>query len=81
MTDIDTILKRTRQLTVAWIFVCTSLFGIIYVVVRDNQRLHDELAKPPRLTMQQKHEVIKDYLADGETRFALRQQIGCTDKE
>lgn len=81
MTELETILKRTRQLTVAWIFVCTSLFGITYVVVRDNQRLHDELAKSARLTLQQRHEVIKAYLADGETRFALRQQIGCTDKE
>lgn len=33
------------------------------------------------IRLQQRHEVIKAYLADGETRFALRQQIGCKDKE
>lgn len=73
--------ERARQMTIAWMLICLTLIAISTTVILDNIRLHDELAKPVRPTMQQRHEIIKAYLAVGENRWALKQQIGCTDKE
>ncbi len=81
MTDYDTTQTRMRHLTYAWVILSLGFIAGIIMLTLNNIQLRDELAKPVRLTMQQRHEVIKAYLAVDENKLALRQQIGCTDKE
>lgn len=81
MTDPHELSKRMRHLTYAWVILSLGFIAGIIMLTLDNIHLRNELAKPVRLTLQQRHEVIKAYLAVGENKLALRQQIGCTDKE
>lgn len=82
MTDQDT-QTRTRNMMVFWQLFCIVLLAASAALVSEISYLRDELAKPVRLTIQQKSDVIKEYHANmtWETRYALRQFIGCTDKE
>lgn len=75
--------NRMMQLNIAWMLVCTGLLILVALLISNYIKLKDELTKPVRLTMQQKHQVITEYLQtmDGETKYALRKHIGCTDKE
>lgn len=82
MTDLDTIKAQAKWQTVLWMILCAGLLIFITLLILDNQQLQEELAKPlPPLTIQQKHQVITEYLQtmDGETKYALREQIGCKD--
>ena len=80
IADMYAIKARAKQLNIAWMILTALLLGALAVSIGYSNDLRDELAKPVRMTMQQRHVVIKAYLADGETRLALRQQIGCKEK-
>lgn len=82
MNDQDT-QTRMKHMIYGWMMLCGGLLAGVVILNLNNIYLRDELAKQPHLTMLQKHEVIKEYHADmtGETKWALRKVIGCTDKE
>ncbi len=70
---------KTPHTIFAWMLLTIFLMAFVVILILDNIQLRDELAKPAKITLEQRHKIIQDYFAVGENRWALRQTGVCKE--